>query len=83
MKIYRLKLEDGFIMNWLSFHRTTFPLKWQELALAQHFDTGVASKTSGPIGLCLLKCSFGSDILHSGTTFCSMSTDTTLHTQKS
>lgn len=83
MKVYRLKLEDGFIMNWVSFHRTAFPLKCQDLALAQHFDSDIASSTSGSIGLCLLKCSVGSDCVHSGGGFCIVRTSTTLHTQKS
>jgi len=83
MKVYRLKLEHGFKMHWISFHRTAFPLKCQDLALAQNFDADMASSTSGPIGLCLLKCSIGSDCVLSGGRVCIVSTGTTLHTQKS
>lgn len=55
MKVYRLSLEDGFIVNWISFYRPAFPSKCQDEALAQHLDTGIDSSTRGLIYLCLLK----------------------------
>lgn len=80
MKVYRLSLEDGFIVNWISFYRPAFPSKSQDEALAQHLDTGIDSSTRGLTYLCLLKWFVDSDWVHSGGEFWIVSIGTTTTT---
>lgn len=50
----------------LLFTELHSPFKHQELAPTQCFKADTASSASGPTGLCLLKCSAGSDSVHLG-----------------